>query len=102
MLDLNDTADPIGDYLAALRLFEGVADDVDVVIPGHGSIGGADQVRARIDQDRAYMHALRDAHVPSDPRVGPSAKDGWDWVAGVHARQLERLARRSERDGTTG
>ena len=93
MLDLNDTADPIEDYLAALRLLEGVAGDVDVVIPGHGSIGGADQVHARIDQDRAYVHALRDAHVPSDPRVGPSAKDGWDWVAGVHARQLQRLAR---------
>ena len=102
MLDLNDTADPIEDYLAALRLLERVAGDVDVVIPGHGSIGGADQVHARIDQDRAYVHALRDAHVFSDPRVGPSAKDGWDWVAGVHARQLQRLARRSERDGTPG
>jgi len=102
MLDLNDTADPIEDYLAALRLLVGVADDVDVVIPGHGSIGGADQVRARIDQDRAYVHALRDAHVLSDPRVGPLAKDGWGWVAGVHARQLQRLARRSERNGTPG
>ena len=102
MLDLNDTADPIEDYLAALRLLEGVAGDVDVLVPGHGSIGGADQVHARIGQDRAYVHALRDAHVLSDPRVGPSAKDGWDWVAGVHARQLQRLARRSERDGTPG
>ena len=81
MLDLNGTADPIEDYLTALRLLEGVAGDVDVVIPGHGSIGGADQVHARIDQDRAYVHALRDAHVPSDPRIGPSAKEGWDWVA---------------------
>jgi hypothetical protein len=89
-------------YLAALRLLEGVAGDVDVVVPGRGSIGGADQVRVRIDQDRAYVHALRDAHVLSDPRVGPSATDGWDWVAGVHARQLQRLARRSERDGTPG
>jgi glyoxylase-like metal-dependent hydrolase (beta-lactamase superfamily II) len=100
MLDLNDTADPIEDYLAALRLLEGAADDVEVLVPGHGSIGGADQVRARIDQDRAYMHALRDAHVPSDPRVGPSAT--YDWVPGVHARQLQRLAQRSERDGTPG
>ena len=57
MLDLNGTADPIEDYLAALRLLESVAGDVDVVIPGHGSIGGADQVHARIDQDRAYVHA---------------------------------------------
>jgi glyoxylase-like metal-dependent hydrolase (beta-lactamase superfamily II) len=99
MLDLNAT-DPIEDYLAALRLLEGVADDVDVLVPGHGSIGGADQVRARIEQDRAYVHALRDAHVPSDPRVGPSAKPGWEWVSDVHAGQAQRLAQRSERDGT--
>jgi glyoxylase-like metal-dependent hydrolase (beta-lactamase superfamily II) len=102
MLDLNDTADPVEDYLAALRLLEGVAGDVDVLVPGHGSVGGADQVRARIDRDRAYVHAVRDAHVPSDPRVGPSAKDGWDWVADVHARQLQRLAQRSERDRRPG
>ena len=102
MLDLNGTAAPIEDYLAALRLLEGVAGDVDVLVPGHGSIGGADQVHARIDQDRAYVHALRDAHVPDDPRVGPSARDGWDWVAGVHAGQLQRLAQRSEHGGTPG
>ena len=102
MLDLNDTADPIEDYLAALQLLEGVAGDVDVLVPGHGSIGGADQVQARIDQDRAYVHALRDAHVRSDPRVGPPAKSGWEWVRDVHARQLQGLARRSERDGTPG
>jgi glyoxylase-like metal-dependent hydrolase (beta-lactamase superfamily II) len=102
MLDLADTADPIEDYLAALRLIEGVADDVDVLVPGHGSIGGADQVRTRIDQDRTYVQALRDAGVPSDPRVGPSAKDGWDWVANVHDGQLQQLTRRRERDGTPG
>ncbi len=102
MLDLNGTADPIEDYLAALRLLEGVAGDVDVLVPGHGSIGGADQVHARIGQDRAYVHALRDAGVPSDPRAGPSATYGKDWLPGVRARQLQRLARRSERDGTPG
>jgi glyoxylase-like metal-dependent hydrolase (beta-lactamase superfamily II) len=102
MLDLSDTADPIEDYLAALRLLEGVAGDVDVLVPGHGSIGGADQVHARIDQDRAYVHALRDAQASNDPRIGPFALDGWDWVAGVHERQLQRLAQRSERDGTPG
>jgi glyoxylase-like metal-dependent hydrolase (beta-lactamase superfamily II) len=95
MLDLN-AADPIEDYLAALGLIEDVAGDVDVLIPGHGSAGGADQVRARIDQDRAYAHALRDAQVPGDPRIGPSARDGWDWVAGVHEHQLQRLAQGSE------
>jgi glyoxylase-like metal-dependent hydrolase (beta-lactamase superfamily II) len=102
MLDLNDTADPVEDYLAALRLLEGAADDVDVLVPGHGSIGGADQVRARIDQDREYVHALRDARVPSDPRVGPSATFGKDWLPGVHERQLQHLARKREREGTSG
>jgi glyoxylase-like metal-dependent hydrolase (beta-lactamase superfamily II) len=102
MLDLNDTADPIEDYLAALRLLEGAAGDVDVVVPGHGSIGGPDQVHARIDQDRAYVHALRDAGPPGDPRVGPSAMYGKDWLPGVHARQLQHLARRRERNGAPG
>jgi glyoxylase-like metal-dependent hydrolase (beta-lactamase superfamily II) len=102
MLDLGDTADPIEDYLTALRLLEGVAGDVDVVVPGHGSVGGADQVHTRIDQDRAYVLALRDAHALSDPRVGPSAKPGWEWVRDVHDGQAQRLARRSERDGTPG
>ena len=102
MLDLDGTADPVEDYLAALRLLESVAGDVDVLVPGHGSTGGADQVPARIGQDRAYVHALRDAQVPSDPRVGPSAKSGWEWVSGVHARQQQGLARRSARDGTPG
>jgi glyoxylase-like metal-dependent hydrolase (beta-lactamase superfamily II) len=102
MLDLNGTADPIEDYLAALRLLEGVAGDVDVLVPGHGSIGGADQVRARIDQDRAYVNALRNGPDSSDPRVGSSAKPGWEWVSNVHAGQVQRLAQRSERDGTPG
>lgn len=100
LLDLNDTADPIESYLAGLRLLEDVAGDVNVVIPGHGSVGGADQVRPRFDLDRAYVHALRDGHVTSDPRLGPSGT--YDWMPGVHAGQLQRLAQRSERNGTAG
>jgi glyoxylase-like metal-dependent hydrolase (beta-lactamase superfamily II) len=102
MLDLNDTADPIEDYLTAQRLLDDAADDVEVLVPGHGSIGRADQVRARIEQDRAYVHALRDAGVPGAPRVGPSATFGKDWLPGVHERQLQHLARRRERDVTPG
>ncbi|MEU9139368.1 MBL fold metallo-hydrolase [Streptomyces sp. NPDC048404] len=102
MLDLNGTADPIENYLAALRLLEEVADDVDVVIPGHGSVGRGDEVRGRIEQDRAYVHALRDADAADDPRVGPSATYGREWLPGVHERQLQHLARRSDPDGTPG
>ncbi|WP_432933881.1 MBL fold metallo-hydrolase [Microbispora sp. CA-135349] len=91
MLDVNGTADPIEDYLAALRLLEGVAGGVDVVVPGHGSVGGSDRVQARISQDRAYVLALRNGRVPADPRIGPSAKPGWEWVSDVHEGQLRRL-----------
>ena len=101
MLDnFTSTNDPIEEYLAGLRLLEGVADDVDVVVPGHGSVGRADQVRTRIDQDRAYLHALRDGEAPDDPRIGPSAKPGWEWVSDIHAGQAQSVARRGERDGT--
>jgi glyoxylase-like metal-dependent hydrolase (beta-lactamase superfamily II) len=101
MLDLS-AADPVEDYLAALRRLEGVAGEVDVFIPGHGSVGGADQVCARIDRDRAYVLALRDGHTPDDPRVGPSAQPGWEWVSDVHNGQAQRLADRDERGGTRG
>ncbi|MEV0319851.1 MBL fold metallo-hydrolase [Streptomyces sp. NPDC050658] len=94
MLDL-DTADPVEDYLVGLRMLEGVADDVDVLVPGHGSVATGDEVRARVRQDRAYVHSLRDAHAaPNDPRIGPSAKPGWEWVSDVDEGQRQGLAQK--------
>jgi glyoxylase-like metal-dependent hydrolase (beta-lactamase superfamily II) len=94
-----DAANPIEDYLVGLRLLEDVADAVDVVIPGHGSVGGAEQVRARLDLDRAYVHALRDGHAPDDPRIGPSATFGKDWLPGVAEWHVQQLTQRGARDG---
>ncbi|MFG1815814.1 MBL fold metallo-hydrolase [Kribbella sp. NPDC049174] len=102
MPNFEEAADPVEDYVAGLLVLEGVADDVDFVIPGHGSVGGADQARTRIELDRAYMHALRDGRAPDDPRIGPSAKPGWEWVSDIHAGNVQQLANRSERDGTPG
>ncbi|MFC7217845.1 MBL fold metallo-hydrolase [Streptomyces polyrhachis] len=98
---LDDTADPIGDYLVGLRLLEGVADGVDVLIPGHGSVARDDEVRARIKLDRAYVEDLRDARVTGDPRV-VSPKPGWEWASGIHEGQARSLARGSGYDGTPG
>lgn len=99
MLDnFTSTNDPIEEYLTGLRVLEDVADDVDVVVPGHGSVGRGDQVRARISQDRAYLHALRDGRTPDDPRIGPSAKPGWEWVSDIHDGQARSVAQR----GTPG
>jgi glyoxylase-like metal-dependent hydrolase (beta-lactamase superfamily II) len=87
-LDL-DADDPIGDYLAALRLFEELADDVSIVIPGHGSVGTAGQLQARIDLDRSYVEALLDDRSPDDPRIGPDAP--LYWLPDVHDFQVQRL-----------
>ncbi len=97
-----DAANPIDDYLVGLRLLEGVADAVDVLIPGHGSVGGADQVRARIELDRAYVHALRDHHPPDDPRIGPSARFGKDWLPGVYEWQRQQLADKNHSEEDRG
>ena len=97
-LDL-EAADPTEDYLAALRLFDGIAGDVDLVIPGHGSVGEADLLRGRIDQDRAYVEALRDGIHPDDPRLDRSGPNG-DWLPDVHEWQVQQLAQRAG-DGTT-
>ena len=90
-LDL-DAADPLGDYLAALALFDALADGVEAVVPGHGSIGVAGDLRERIALDRAYVLAVRDGGDLTDPRIGPAAP--LDWLADVHGWQLQRLAAR--------
>ncbi|WP_159708548.1 MBL fold metallo-hydrolase [Arthrobacter sp. 18067] len=92
-LDLQ-AADPLDDYLEALRLFETVADNVVAVIPGHGSVGGSGQLRERVTMDRAYVQALRDGREPDDPRIGPSAP--LEWLAEVHGWQMQRLAARGQ------
>lgn len=93
--DVHRTNDPIEDYLVGLRLLEGIADGVDAFVPGHGSVGGGDQLRARLEQDRAYVEALRDGGGADDPRLGPSARPGWEWVSDVHTGQLQQIAKKS-------
>lgn len=97
---LNETNDPIAEYLVGLDRLEDVAAEAEVVIPGHGSVGGAEAVRARIAQDRAYVLALAEGRVPRDRRVGATAQPGWEWTTDIAAEQVERLAERHR--GTAG
>lgn len=81
--------DPVGDYLAGLQLLEDAAGGVEVVIPGHGSVDDAAELRARIERDRAYLEALRDGREVDDSRLsGPQGEA----MTGVHERQREHLA----------
>ncbi|MGW5191053.1 MBL fold metallo-hydrolase [Kribbella sp. NPDC004138] len=90
-------ADPLADYLTGLQLLEGVADAVEVVVPGHGSpAAGADQVRIRIAQDRAYVQALQDGRLADDPRIGPSATYGADWLPAVAEWHLQQFGRKTD------
>jgi glyoxylase-like metal-dependent hydrolase (beta-lactamase superfamily II) len=87
---LDMSADPIGGYLAGLDLLESVAGEVDVAVPGHGSVAEGSAVRERIASDRAYVEALRDGSAFDDPRLaGP-------W-AGVHERQAQAFVGGSSR-----
>jgi glyoxylase-like metal-dependent hydrolase (beta-lactamase superfamily II) len=95
-------ADPIEDYLIGLRVLEDVADDVTVVIPGHGSVGAADQVRARIELDRAYVLALREGRLPDDPRIGPSATFGREWLPDVAEWQRQQFSEERDQGETRG
>ena len=90
-----DADQPLEDYLAALGLFEEVAEEVGAVVPGHGSVASADRLRGRIAQDRAYVAALRAGDLPVDARVGEAAPV--PWLADMPRWQLQRLAERADR-----
>lgn len=87
------SADPIADYLEALRMFDAIADRVTTAIPGHGTPAVGGEVRARIARDRAYVEALRDGRVPDDPRLSDPLP-GWEWVQFVHDHQASWAAAR--------
>ena len=91
--DHRGSADPVADYLTGLQALESVAGEVDAVVPGHGSVGTGDEVRARIALDRAYVRALREGGGGDDPRVA-SPRPGWEWAAEIHTGQVEAVRRR--------
>ena len=93
--------DPLEGYLAGLDVLGAVVTQVRVVVPGHGSVGHGDEVRARLDLDRAYLQALREGRTPQDPRL-TSPEPGWEWVRDIHAGQASALEARSGGPGEPG
>jgi glyoxylase-like metal-dependent hydrolase (beta-lactamase superfamily II) len=77
--------DQLGAYEEALDLLGEVVDQVDVMIPGHGSVAKGPEVAARLAADRAYIAALRRGEEPDDPRLEQ------DWLrAGPHQGNLRQ------------
>ena len=91
LLDLGGSANPAAGYLAGLDVLADAADDVTVIVPGHGSAGDAGQLRTRIEQDRQYVRGLDNPGGPADERMGPGTF-GEDWLPAVHEWQVEQLA----------
>jgi glyoxylase-like metal-dependent hydrolase (beta-lactamase superfamily II) len=63
--------DQVDVYGAALDRLGEAARQVDVVVPGHGSVAQGREVAARLAADRAYIAALRRGEEPVDARWGP-------------------------------
>ena len=66
-------------YEEALDLLEEALHDVDVLVPGHGSVARGPEIAARLAADRAYVDGLRRGDGASDPRVVAEP-----WLADVH------------------
>jgi glyoxylase-like metal-dependent hydrolase (beta-lactamase superfamily II) len=95
MPDLDGSAsDPLGDYLDGLEILARAVPDVDAVVPGHGSVGDARDLRARLAADRAYIEALQLGRPISDHRV-TSPEPGWEWVVYIHEGNIERARQRT-------
>lgn len=77
--------DPLGDYVQGLELLaESAGSGVDLVVPGHGSIARGGDILVRISADQAYLDALRSGSDRTDPRLGPLATYGTDWLPQEH------------------
>jgi glyoxylase-like metal-dependent hydrolase (beta-lactamase superfamily II) len=84
--------DPFGDdqvsaYEFALARLDEVATEVEVAIPGHGSVAEGPEVAARIEADRAYVEALRRREEPEDPRLEQ------EWLGGPHRSNVEHAGK---------
>ncbi len=74
----------VGVYETALDRLAEAAADVDVLVPGHGSVATGSEVAARLAADHAYVEALRRGAEPVDARLEQ------DWLAGPHQSNLEQ------------
>jgi hydroxyacylglutathione hydrolase len=75
-----ESPDPFGAYRHGLGLLASLP-GVRVVVPGHGHIGDATEVKRRVAADFAYLDAVERGREPEDPRLAV------DWLRQEHDRQ---------------
>jgi hydroxyacylglutathione hydrolase len=83
LLDI-DAADPLGDYRTGVERLASVP-GVRQVVPGHGHIGDAAELRRRLALDAAYLDAVSAGRPYDDPRLTP---DSPEWMRAMHEEQV--------------
>ena len=86
LLDLA-APDPLGDYRLGLQQLAGVP-GVRQVVPGHGHVGDADELRRRLAADAAYLDALALGKPAADPRLTGESPE---WLRVAHDEQLRYI-----------
>ena len=81
-----EAEDAFGDYRTGLSRLAAVS-GVRQVVPGHGHVGDAAELRRRLAADSGYLDALALRQPFDDPRITA------DWLREAHARHLEYVSR---------
>ena len=77
-------ADPLGDYRAGMERLASVP-GVRQVVPGHGHVGDAGELRRRLALDAVYLDAVSAGRPYGDPRL---TADSPKWMRVTHEEQV--------------
>jgi len=81
--------DPFGDYRTGLGRLASVP-GVRQVVPGHGHVGDAGELRRRLVLDTAYLDAVSAGQPYDDPRL---TEDSPEWMRSMHEDQVRYFKR---------
>jgi hydroxyacylglutathione hydrolase len=82
-------ADPLGDYRTGMGRLAAVP-GVRQVVPGHGHVGDAGELRRRLALDAAYLDAVAAGKPADDPRL---TADSPAWMRAAHEEQVRYFQR---------
>ena len=82
-------ADPLGDYRTGMERLASVP-GVRQVVPGHGHVGDARELRRRLGLDAAYLDAVAAGQPAGDPRL---TADSPQWIRTTHEQQVRYFQR---------